>query len=217
MSTETTNLWLLARPEDERRCIDIFWEAFFPSGSPITTDAVRSYTCTWTESARKLYTEDPSLRFSLWANCLLLTGKRHRTTWMLKESLRSYGKALTCLRSSLSMTHAPKRTSLIAAVKLLNMFEVCTDNDNEKSGQHVPTTPVFCTQLFSQLDDEQMTGRVQDTQQHNAGELALFIARTPEAHVEGDAHHMFADERVELVSVSPTQNTRDILLVWCCP
>jgi hypothetical protein len=124
LSTEMTNLRLLARPEDERRCIDVFWAAFFPSGSPITTSAVRSYTCTWTESARKWYTEDQSLRYSLWANYLLITGQRHGTVWMLREASRSYGKALTCLRNLLSMPHVSKRDSLIATVKLLNMFEV---------------------------------------------------------------------------------------------
>jgi hypothetical protein len=124
LSTEATSLRLLARPEDERRCINLFWESFFPSGSPITTSAVRSYTCTWTESARKLSTEDDSLRYSLWANCLLVTGKRHGTAWMLRESSRSYGKALACLRRSLSMPPLSTRDSLIATVKLLNMFEV---------------------------------------------------------------------------------------------
>jgi len=124
LSTEDTSLRLLARPEDERRCINLFWEAFFPSGSPITTSAIRSYTCTWTESARKLSTEDDSLRYSLWANCLLVMGKRHGTPWMLRESSRSYGKALACLKRSLSMPPLSKRDSLIATVKLLNMFEV---------------------------------------------------------------------------------------------
>ncbi len=28
----------------------------------------------------------------------------------------------------------------------------------------------------------------------------MFIARSPSAHVDGDAHHVFADERVEMVS-----------------
>jgi hypothetical protein len=40
-------------------------------------------------------------------------------------------------------------------------------------------------------------------QQHNAGELALFMARTPVAYVEGNAHHVFADERAEMVRVGP--------------
>lgn len=124
-SFAATNLRLLARPEDERRCIDLFWEAYFPSGRPIPTSAFRSYTCTWTETARKSYKEDDSLRYALWANCLLLTGRRHGTVWMLREGSKLYGQALTYLRRSLQRAHGARKDELIATVKLLSMFEVC--------------------------------------------------------------------------------------------
>ena len=86
--------------------------------------ASRSYTCTWTETARKLYREDDSLRHALWANCLLVTGRRHGAVWMLKEGSRLYGKALADLRKSLGMLQGARRDTLIATVKLLSMFEV---------------------------------------------------------------------------------------------
>ncbi|KAK3906041.1 Sterigmatocystin biosynthesis regulatory protein [Staphylotrichum tortipilum] len=174
-SVNVTNFRLLARPEDERRWIDLFWEAYFPSGRPIPTSAFRSYTCTWTETARNSYTQDDSLRYALWANCLLMTGRRHGTVWMLREGSKLYGQALTHLRRSLQRAHGTRRDESIATVKLLSMFEA-----------------------FSCQEDGQPTDSTQEWQRHHGGELALFIARTPAAHMDGDAHHVFADERVEM-------------------
>ncbi|KAL1840424.1 hypothetical protein VTJ49DRAFT_498 [Mycothermus thermophilus] len=62
---------LLTQPATEQRCFDLFWEAYFPSGAPIPQFVVRSYTCTWTETARRLCGQDDALRYALWANCLL--------------------------------------------------------------------------------------------------------------------------------------------------
>lgn len=126
VSSSIANLWLLARPEDERRCIDLFWEAYFPTGRPIPPQAIRSYTCTWTETARKLYSEEESLRHALWANCLLVMGSRHGMKWMRKEASVLYGKALSGLRVALGSPQRSRRDALIATVKLLGMFEVCT-------------------------------------------------------------------------------------------
>ncbi len=123
-SVNVTDSRLLARPEDERRCIDLFWEAYFPSGRPIPTRASRSYTCTWTETARRIYREDDSLLYALGANCLLTTGRRHGVAWMLREGSKLYGQALACLRKSL-MSHGVQRDGPIATVKLLSLFEVC--------------------------------------------------------------------------------------------
>lgn len=102
-------------------------------GRPIPISASRSYTCTWTETARKLYREDDSLRHALWANCLLVTGRRHGAIWMLKEGSRLYGKALAGLRESLGMLQGARRDTLIATVKLLSMFEVCAHYETDKN------------------------------------------------------------------------------------
>ncbi|KAK4031328.1 Sterigmatocystin biosynthesis regulatory protein [Parachaetomium inaequale] len=187
-SIDITNFRLLSRPEDERRCIDLFWEAYFPSGRPIPTSAFRSYTCTWTETARNFYRDDESLRYALWANCLLITGRRHGAVWMLREGSKLYGQALTYLRRSLELSHGAKRDALIATVKLLSMFEA-----------------------FSQEGDGQRADPSQDWQRHHSGELALFIARTPVAHVDGDAHHVFADERVEMALSAVLRRKQSVL------
>lgn len=126
IASDVTNFRLLGRPEYERRCIDLFWEAYFPSGRPLPASVSRSYTCTWTQTARKLYGEDDSLRYALWANCLLLTGRRHGTVWMFKEASRLYGKALVHLRRALRIPNGAMRDTSIATVKLLAMFEVCS-------------------------------------------------------------------------------------------
>lgn len=123
---DITNLHLLARPEYERRCIDLFWEAYFPSGRPLPAAISRSYTCTWTETARKLYREDDPLRYALWANCLIMTGQRHGTVWMLREGPRMYGRALAGLGKALGRAQGARRDASIATVKLLGMFEVCS-------------------------------------------------------------------------------------------
>ncbi|EAQ93566.1 predicted protein [Chaetomium globosum CBS 148.51] len=175
VSSNITNLRLLARPEDERRCINQFWEAYFPSGQPIPSSAARSYTCTWTETARNFDRGDDCLRYALWANCLLVTGKRHGSVWMLREGSRVYGEALANLRNLLTGTRGLGRGTLIATIKLLSMFEA-----------------------FSTQENGSMADRVQNWQRHHAGELALIVTRTPAAHIEGEAHHIFSDERVEM-------------------
>jgi hypothetical protein len=131
-----THFRLLVRPEDERRWIDLFWEAYFPSGRPIPTSASRSYTCTWTETARKSYSEDDSLRYALWANCLLMTGRRHGAVWMLREGSKLYGQALAYLRRSLEMSHGARRDALIATVKLLSLFEVLCEPLRQPDNHH---------------------------------------------------------------------------------
>jgi len=122
--TDLAKLQLLARPEEERRCIDLFWEAYFPSRLPIPPSHARSYTCTWTDTAREFYREDEPLRYALWANCLLITGKRHdAASWMLHEGPKLYGLALAGVRRLLAR-HGVRRDTLIATVKLLSTFEV---------------------------------------------------------------------------------------------
>ncbi|KAK4223214.1 Sterigmatocystin biosynthesis regulatory protein [Podospora fimiseda] len=175
-----TNTRLLGRPEAERRCIDLFWEGYFPTGKPIPAPFSKSYTCSWTGTAQKLYAQDDSLRFALWANALLMTGRREGTEWMLREGSKMYGKALAGLRKSLESPQGAKRDAVIATVKLVSMFEAFSRrNDTESADAYEP--PVS-----------------QNWQRHCAGELALFMARTPAAHVDGSSHDVFVDERVDL-------------------
>ncbi|KAK1751951.1 Sterigmatocystin biosynthesis regulatory protein [Echria macrotheca] len=174
--SDITNPRLLTRPEEERRCIDLFWEAYFPSGKPIPSDSARSYTCTWTEVARNLYRDDDALRYALWANCLLLTGKRHGVEWILRESSRVYGKALTLLRGALERSSGTNTRVHVATVKLLSMFEA----------------------LSQRRENTVKDPQSRDWQRHNFGELALIISGTPAAHMTGEAHYVFADERVEM-------------------
>lgn len=184
------NSTLLGRPESERRWIDLFWEAYFPAGKPIPAPVSRSYTCSWTNTARKLYEGDHSLRYALWANALLMTGRLKGAEWMLREGSRMYGRALAGLRKSLETPQTAKRDAVIATVKLVSMFEAYSrqGSGKESEGDDQPLPPLPS----------------QNWQRHCAGELALFVARTPEAHVEGDSHQVFADERVEMVSSPPT-------------
>jgi hypothetical protein len=60
-----------------------------------------------------------------------------------------------------------------------------------------PTVDVLQV-FFSQRDAGHNTSSL-GWEQHNTGELALFLTRKPEAHLWGDAHNMFADERLHLV------------------
>ncbi|KAK4123112.1 hypothetical protein N657DRAFT_718339 [Parathielavia appendiculata] len=121
---------LLARPEDERSIINLSREAFYPAGRPLPASAVRSYTCTWAETVRKI---------------------RHGgVERMFREPSTLYRKASCAL----------------------------SPPGNERQLAHEAPRPHHAGE--------------------HAGELALFITRTPAAHLDGDAHHMFADERMEL-------------------
>ncbi|KAK4442809.1 Sterigmatocystin biosynthesis regulatory protein [Podospora aff. communis PSN243] len=187
LSSEETHLRLLSRPEEERRCINLFWEAYFPSGRPIRKSEVRSYTCSWTETAQKLYRDEQCLRHALWANSLLLLGCRHGTDWMGKEAFIWYGKALAVLRVSLSRSKGVEDAS-VATIKLLGMFETFSRQQKLKEPSDDTESPNW--------------------QQHIAGELALFMTRTPLAYVEGDAHYVFADERAEMALSSILRRKR---------
>lgn len=124
MQSQATSLHILARPAEERRYIDHFWEAYFPSGRPIPRSASRSYCCTWTATVRNLYDFDDSLRYALQANCLMLLGRSNGQRWMLREGSKLYGRALTCFRASLGRSQGANKDAAIATVKLLCMFEV---------------------------------------------------------------------------------------------
>ena len=197
----TANFQHLARPETERRCIDLFWEAYFPSGQPIPANSIRSYTCTWTETARKFSSEDQTLRHVLWATCLLVTGNKHQEPWMLREARRCYGMALAGLRRSLGRSVRQTRGDAVevATVKLLGMFEVCTGPMRDEERRRGGADYECSLQTLAREVDGRPHDPAQDGQGHHAGEVALFVARTPAAHINGDAHHVFADERVELV------------------
>jgi len=195
------NSALLGRPELERRWIDLFWEAYFPAGKPIPALVSRNYTCSWTNTAQKLYEGDHSLRYALWANALLMEGRRQGAGWILREGSKMYGRALAGLRRSLEAPHTAKRDAVIATVKLVSLFEAYSrqgggDESESEGDDHHNHQPRALPPLPSQ-----------NWQRHCAGELALFVARTPEAHVEGNSHQVFADERVEMVSSLPTYLT----------
>ncbi|KAK4463508.1 Sterigmatocystin biosynthesis regulatory protein [Cladorrhinum samala] len=186
------NSALLGRPELERRWIDLFWEAYFPAGKPIPALVSRNYTCSWTNTAQKLYEGDHSLRYALWANALLMEGRRQGAGWILREGSKMYGRALAGLRRSLEAPHTAKRDAVIATVKLVSLFEAYSrqgggDESESEGDDHHNHQPRALPPLPSQ-----------NWQRHCAGELALFVARTPEAHVEGNSHQVFADERVEM-------------------
>ena len=53
-----------------------------------------------------------------------MTGRCRGVTWMLREGLQLYGKALVQLRRSLASWNVVQKESLIATVKLLSLFEV---------------------------------------------------------------------------------------------
>ncbi|KAH6616013.1 hypothetical protein B0J18DRAFT_294321 [Chaetomium sp. MPI-SDFR-AT-0129] len=207
----TTTHRLLSRPEEEHRCIDLFWEAYFPTGRPIPSSVVRSFTCAWTETARTLYRDNGCLKYALWANCLFVTaglqkprrrdrgeegggGRRgDEVEWMKREASKSYGRSLADLRRSLMVTQQGpgRRDALIATMKLLSMFEALTLAENGPANNGV--------------DDPA------DWQRHQAGEMALFIARTPTAHITGESHHIFADERVDMAMSAILQRKRFVL------
>ncbi|KAL2264576.1 hypothetical protein VTJ83DRAFT_7086 [Remersonia thermophila] len=179
-----SNHHLLTQPATEQRCFDLFWEAYFPAGAPLPAFVVRSYTCTWTETARRLHGQDDALRYALWANCLLAmasgrTGGRQPllgagVEWMAREGHGMYGRALACFRSSLGSPRGVKKEAALATVKLLGLFEALSEHE------------------------EGLFGQAQRWRQHHFGELALLLSRRPEAHTSGDAHYVFTDERAEM-------------------
>jgi hypothetical protein len=61
-------------------------------------------------------------------------------------------------------------------------------------------TNVSLSQALLQEQVDTTIGHPGDWQRHHAGELSLILAGAPVAYVEGAAHHIFADERVEMAS-----------------
>jgi hypothetical protein len=85
-------------------------------------------------------------------------------------------------------------------------------------------TNVFLSQALLEEQGDTTIGQPGDWQRHRAGELSLILAEAPVAYVEGAAHHIFADERVEMASCAflippvshPLLTTDDRLFRHCC-
>ena len=145
----------------------------------------------WTSLVSQLYDAEPSLRYIVLATalgCLASDAKNGRQ--MHTQSLQTYNLAVKEIGKSLKERDAHKRDGLIVAAALMASFEVRT----------VIFVPGHCSHIIHKLmfvaDDEPATLAWTG---HSCGQLAMFLARGPEALTTGTSHHLFVDSRINMV------------------
>lgn len=110
----------LAQSAYEELYLHAFLDAYLPRGHGCATGDGR-----WTSVVRETCRDDDALKLALLTNGLAAVGKRAAQGWMVRESLRVYGRSLGELSKALrTPARAQKNCSLLAATRLLSTFEV---------------------------------------------------------------------------------------------
>ncbi|SPO01764.1 uncharacterized protein DNG_04437 [Cephalotrichum gorgonifer] len=116
-------------------------------------------------------------------------GKLTGEGWILKESFRIYGRALTELTKALQVPKRAEKGSLLAAARLLSIFE-----------------------LFVGSSEQSSVIQSQNWERHVNGELALLRARGPESYIRGDAHSVFTDGRLQYQYMLSAKQRRKLFI-----
>jgi len=121
------------------RYLELFWDAYYPHG---VAGEGRGYT----SAIQNLSTEDNALRLALLASSFCaLAPHTPSQPWMLLEGKRLYGEALLRVNSAIRKPDAVQRTSVLATVKCLSLYEAslpssCTDNSPKPDTTRPPTS-----------------------------------------------------------------------------
>jgi hypothetical protein len=114
----------LARSAYENKYHGLFWEDYLPHGRAFTPEVAQFTTGKWIDAVHELFLAEPTLRMALLAMSLCSTGRRDGSKWMTEEGVRAYGRALHEMTRALELPTRAKSDGLLAAVRLLGIFEV---------------------------------------------------------------------------------------------
>ncbi|KAI3529466.1 hypothetical protein CSPX01_15515 [Colletotrichum filicis] len=170
----------LSQSAFEERILELFWDGYMPD-APICSPRspiMRYSNADWATTVRDLYRTDAALRLSLLALSLGTIGRRDKQQWMIDDGLKFYCNALTEMNVALRHPKRWKSDALMVTSRILGFYE-----------------------LLYGADDRERHGisQAESWEGHSLGELALIMQRTPEAHIDGHGHDLYASGRLHLV------------------
>ncbi|KAH6689696.1 hypothetical protein F5X68DRAFT_254157 [Plectosphaerella plurivora] len=169
----------LSRSAYEEKYLGMFWDIYLPEGTASVQTLGRYSFVTWIPIVLDLHTKDPALNKALLALCLGTIGSRRNITWMSEESLKLYAGAVSDM--NLGLKNKSRRTSdaLLLTTRTLGLYElICGLHD--ENGATITWANSW--------------------QGHNLGQMGLIMQRTPEGHVDGHAHDLFVDARMNVTN-----------------
>jgi hypothetical protein len=119
----------------------------------------------------RINSQDEALRLAILAIGTLALSKQTNDTYLTRKGRDIYGKALSETRRALQNPSRARSTSILAIPYVMALFEI----------------------LFG--SQEQSGKQAQSWLSHAQGEIALIVARGPEAFTEDTAHQMFVNAR----------------------
>ncbi|KAK1982064.1 hypothetical protein LZ30DRAFT_718345 [Colletotrichum cereale] len=170
----------LSQSAFEDKIFDLFWDGYMPE-APLCVPGsvvVRYSNADWATTVRDLYRTDIALRQSLLALSLGTIGRRDKQKWMIDDGLKFYCDALGELNVALRHPKRWKTDALMLASRLLGYYELLYGADDR---------------------ERHAISQAESWEGHVSGEMALVLQRTPEGHMQGPAHNLFASGRLHLV------------------
>ncbi|KAJ6437310.1 hypothetical protein O9K51_10284 [Purpureocillium lavendulum] len=167
----------LVRTAREQLYLGHLWNIMLPKGHLIPARLSEQSSPGWAGLVSELYDVEPSLRYAVLATALgcLASGTKERGE-MLNKGLQTYHLAVQEIGKALKQRHAYKRDGLIIAAGLMASFELVFVPDGE------PAALAWAG--------------------HSGGQLAMFLARGPEAFMTGTAHQLFVDSRINMAMLA---------------
>ncbi|KAL0261775.1 hypothetical protein SLS55_003207 [Diplodia seriata] len=199
----------LTRTAFELKSLGLFWEAYLPKSMSFTPKNIQLTTGSWLGILDSIYHRETTLKYALLAISLATIGRQRGDFWMVSQGYDSHGRALREMAYALQTTERAQTDELIAASKLLGLFEVCPSFLT--STVH---SLIKARQILFGADDKDAFAQARSWSSHVKGELVLFQARGPHAHIHGNAHALFVDGRFNTVSSAiknPRQNPTNCL------
>ncbi|UNI21316.1 hypothetical protein JDV02_007317 [Purpureocillium takamizusanense] len=167
----------LIRSAREQLYLGHLWDVMLPKGHRAAVGSARQGDTGWGTLISSLYDKEPSLRYVVVATamgCLSFSGTGRRD--MLIKSLESYTAAVREIGKELKGQAAYERDGLVVASALMASFELVFVVNDE------PTALAWAG--------------------HSEGQLAMFLARGPEAFTNGVAHQLFVDSRINMAMLA---------------
>ncbi|KAL1622150.1 hypothetical protein SLS54_005217 [Diplodia seriata] len=162
----------LTRTAFELKSLGLFWDAYLPKSMSFAPKNTQLTTGSWLGIVDSIYHRETTLKYALLAISLATVGRQRGDFWMVSQGYASHGRALREMAYALQTTERAQTDELIAASKLLGLFEI----------------------LFG-ADDKDAFAQARSWSSHVKGEMVLFQARGPHAHIQGNAHALFVDGR----------------------
>ncbi|KAL1648405.1 hypothetical protein SLS58_002158 [Diplodia intermedia] len=180
----------LTRTAFELKSLGLFWEAYLPKSMSFTPKHTQLTTGSWLGIVDAIYHRENTMKHALLAISLATVGRQRGDSSMVSQGYASHGRALREMAYALQTTERARTDELIAASKLLGLFEVCSSFLTSTVHSLIEAWKI----LFG-ADDKDAFAQARGWSSHVKGELVLFQARGPHAHIHGNAHALFVDGR----------------------